>query len=183
MLKTVFSVLLRSRGTRERILIARNRDFLWRLKIGRPFRFFQGLWASFSCKSIQVHSACNSTAWNYLCICGAQNADSICGLTAVKPCPPQPKAAVSPRWIPAGGRGEDYNRLLYALFQKAAFALERDIMRLANRWKVRKLLGGKDAVSENNWNLYIIWEFKVFLFIRKKAFQILPWVPSRRNLS
>ena len=66
--------------------------------------------------------------------CRGQNADSICGLTAVKPHLPQPKAAVSPRLISAAvirGRGKDYN-ILFALFQKAAFVLERDTMRLAN---------------------------------------------------
>ena len=45
----VFSLLLRSLVPRERILIlfagARN-------QIGRPLRFFQGLWASFSCPSV-----------------------------------------------------------------------------------------------------------------------------------
>ena len=50
--------LLRSRGTRERILIsfagARNRHFyktanFIRLQIGHTSKFFQGLWASFSC--------------------------------------------------------------------------------------------------------------------------------------
>ena len=40
---------------------------------------------------------------------------------------------VSPRLISAAvmqGCSEDFNRLLFALFQKAAFELERDKMRL-----------------------------------------------------
>ena len=47
-------MLLRSRGTRERILIwhsrqqAREIEIFCGLQIGRPSRFFQGLWASFS---------------------------------------------------------------------------------------------------------------------------------------
>ena len=40
-----------------------------------------------------------SAAWNFLFICRGQNADSICGLNAVKPRLPQRKAAVSPRLI------------------------------------------------------------------------------------
>ena len=67
--------------------------------------------------------------------CLGQNADSICCLTAVKSRLPQPKAAVSPRLISAAvirGPGEDYNRLLFALFQKAAFVVGRDEVRLAN---------------------------------------------------
>ena len=47
--------LLRSRGTRERILIwfagARNRDFL-DCKLAAPVGFLQGLWASFLCPSV-----------------------------------------------------------------------------------------------------------------------------------
>ena len=45
---------------------------------------------------------------------------------------------------------------------------------------VEKLLGEKDAISENNRSLYTIWEFKVFSFIWKKAFQLFPCVPSSR---
>ena len=66
--------------------------------------------------------------------CRGQNADSICGLTAVKPRLPQPEAAVSLRLMSAAvirGRSKDYN-ILFALFQMAAFVLERDTMRLAN---------------------------------------------------
>ena len=53
-------------------------------------------------------------------------------MSAVKPRLPQAKAAVSPRLISAAvirGRGKDYNRLLFALFEMAAFVLERDTMR------------------------------------------------------
>ena len=60
--------------------------------------------------------------------------------------------------------------------------LERDTVRLANAC-VRKLIGEIDAICEYNRNLYTIWEFKVFSFIRKKAFQLFPCVPSSRNLS
>ena len=66
--------------------------------------------------------------------CRGQNADPVCGLTAVKPRLLQPKAAVSPRLISAAvirGSGKDYN-ISFALFQMAAFVLERDTMRLAN---------------------------------------------------
>ena len=76
-----------------------------------------------------------TTTQNYLCICHDQNADSICSLTAVKPPLPQPKAVVSPRLISAvviRGCGEDYNRLLFTLFEMATFVLECDTMRLAN---------------------------------------------------
>ena len=51
--KIVF--LLRSRGTRERILIwfrRREKSTFFGLQIGRPCRFLQGLWASFSCPSV-----------------------------------------------------------------------------------------------------------------------------------
>ena len=47
--------LLRSRGTRERILIwfrRREKSRFFGLQIGRPCRFLQGLWASFSCPSV-----------------------------------------------------------------------------------------------------------------------------------
>ena len=67
--------------------------------------------------------------------CLGRNADSICDWTAVKPRLPQPKAALSARLISAAvilGRGGDYNRSLFTLFQKAAFVLQRDIERLAN---------------------------------------------------
>ena len=66
--------------------------------------------------------------------CRLKPLDSICGLSAVKPCLPQPKAAVSPSLISAAvirERGKDYNRLLFALFEMAAFVLGRDTMRLA----------------------------------------------------
>ena len=61
--------------------------------------------------------------------CRSQHEDSICGLTAVKPRPRQPKAAVSPRLISAvviRGRGEDCNRLLLPFFQKATFEASRN---------------------------------------------------------
>ena len=48
--------LLRSRGTRERILIwfrRREKSRFFGLQIGRPCRFLQGLWASFSCLSVR----------------------------------------------------------------------------------------------------------------------------------
>ena len=50
-----YHVLLRSRGTRERILIwfrRREKSRFFGLQIGRPCRFLQGLWASFSCPSV-----------------------------------------------------------------------------------------------------------------------------------
>ena len=49
------SFFLRSRGTRERILIwfrRREKSRFFGLQIGRPCRFLQGLWASFSCPSV-----------------------------------------------------------------------------------------------------------------------------------
>ena len=50
-----FLILLRSRGTRERILIwfrRREKSRFFGLQIGRPCRFLQGLWDSFSCPSV-----------------------------------------------------------------------------------------------------------------------------------
>lgn len=77
---------------------------------------------------VSVNELEETTARNYLCICCGQNAKSVCGLTAVKLRPLQLKAAVSARLISTAiirGCGEDYNRLLLALFQKVAFVLER----------------------------------------------------------
>ena len=55
-INSIFSkVFLRSRGTRERILIwfrRREKSRFFGLQIGRPCRFLQGLWASFSCPSV-----------------------------------------------------------------------------------------------------------------------------------
>ena len=57
-------ISLRSRGTRERILISFNRReklrfFCEDCKLAAVLlRFFQGLWVSFSCTSIQARSAC-----------------------------------------------------------------------------------------------------------------------------
>ena len=53
--KVSFCLFLRSRGTRERILIwfrRREKSRFFGLQIGRPCRFLQGLWASFSCPSV-----------------------------------------------------------------------------------------------------------------------------------
>ena len=80
------------------------------------------------------YSAARNLLVYLLQFCRGQNADSICDLIAVKPRLPQPKAAVSPRLISAAvirERGKDYN-ILFALFQMAAFVLERDTMKLAN---------------------------------------------------
>ena len=51
----ILYMFLRSRGTRERILIwfrRREKPRFFGLQIGRPCRFLQGLWASFSCPSL-----------------------------------------------------------------------------------------------------------------------------------
>ena len=124
-------------------------------------------------RTVPLETTCAFTRF-----CRGQNADSICGLTAVKPRLPQPKAAVSPRLVSAAvirGRGKDYN-ILFALFQMAAFVLERDTMRLANAWHfkrkfcVRKLLAEKDALSENNRNLYTIGSLRSFRSVGRRLF-------------
>ena len=76
-----------------------------------------------------------SAARNYLCIYRSFAAVKTQIQSAVfKPRLPQPKAAVSPRVISAAvirRRGKVYN-ILFALFQMAAFVLERDTMRVLN---------------------------------------------------
>ena len=111
----------------------------------------------------------------------------------VKPCLPQPKGAVSPMLISTAviwGRHEDYNMLLFSLFQKAASMVEHDTTRLANTWNfniklcvcrnylVRKMLS--DCITIWCYSCFTIW---VFSFIQKKALQLFPCVLFSKNLS